>query len=98
MREIYIKILRNTILFHDYHIFKINSKKNFSSCRDNFFSIVFRDDSSMIIICGKDSHIKNGNYRNYNDFNQGHIRITEASILVTDRLRHATIHCLLIIH
>ena len=31
-REIYIKILLNTMLSHDYNIFRINSKKKFFPC------------------------------------------------------------------
>ena len=38
MREIYIKILRNTMLSSIY-IFRINSKKKFSPCMNNFFNL-----------------------------------------------------------
>jgi len=37
MREIYIKILRNIMAHNYYYIFRVNSKKNFSSCIFHFF-------------------------------------------------------------
>jgi len=40
MREIYIKILRNTMLSHDYHIFRVNSKKNFSPRIDSILGLI----------------------------------------------------------
>jgi len=40
MNEIYIKIFRNTMSSHNYHIFRVNSKKKFSLCI--FYSLFLR--------------------------------------------------------
>ena len=51
MNERDIKILRNTMLSHDYHIFRINSKKKFSPC--NFDKNAMIDSNRYYLInCG----------------------------------------------